>query len=335
MPSYKLLVVEDDFATGELLKEILEQNDYQVVLRTDGVSALKAVDEQRFDLAMVDVMLPNLNGFQICERIRDDPRNELMPIIILTVLAESQHRIRALQAGATSFLNKPFDRMELLTQIHSLINLSRRVDQRERFDDVVGCLLTLLGLRSPELLAHGQRVAKLAEQLAYRLGLPMSVTAELKAGALLHDVGKLGHDGPWEGLAATGCGKSPVHAEWGDRMFSHFHRPLARAIIRSHHEDGAGPGASGEPGDRQTRLAVEIVAVCNRFDHLLRAGSQRPAGLQDALALLEGEVKARGWDPEVYVKLTELASTFGTGLFALLAPEGEGEGPAPLPLLRP
>ena len=315
MVSFRVLVVEDDFATGELLKEILEQNGYQVVIRTDGVSALKAVEEDTFDLALVDVMLPNMNGFQICERIREDPRNELMPIIILTVLSESQHRIRALQAGATSFLNKPFDRMELLTQIHSLINLAHKIARRECFDDIVACLLTMTGIRDPGLLAHGQRVAKLAEQLAYRMGLPLSVTQELKAGALLHDIGKLCLDPPGE--APADPPGVPRHAEWGDRMFSHFHRPLARAIIRLHHEDGSTGSALARISDPQVRLAVQIVAVCNRFDHLVQAGAQGSDGIRHALALLDAEVRAKGWDGEVYGKLAELTRTFGSGLFTV------------------
>lgn len=323
MTSYKVLVVEDDFATGELLKEILEQNDYQVAIRTDGVSALKAVDEDKFDLALVDVMLPNMNGFQICERIRDDPRNELMPIIILTVLSECQHRIRALQAGATSFLNKPFDRMELLTQIHSLIDLSRKITQRESFDDVVACLLSMLELRHPELLAHSQRVAKLAEQLAYRLGFPLSAVNELKAGALLHDIGKLCLDDPADapdGPAGDTTPRLPRHAECGDRMFSHFHRPLARAIIRLHHDEDSPSSALGQIGDRQVRLSVQVVAVCNRFDHLLQACAQEPDAIQGALARLDDAVRARGWDRDVYARLVELARTFGNGLFTVFAP---------------
>lgn len=317
MVSYRVLVVEDDFATGELLKEILEQNDYQVVIRTDGVSALKAVDEAAFDLALVDVMLPNLNGFQICERIREDPRYELMPIIILTVLSESQHRIRALQAGASSFLNKPFDRMELLTQIHSLISQAGKIARRETFDDLIGCFTTMAGLRDPALLAHGQRVAKLAEQLAFRMGLPLAVASELKAGALLHDIGKLCLDHPEEDPGAP-----PRHAEWGDRMFAHFHRPLARAIIRLHHEEGSPGSALGQVSDPQIRLAVQIVAVCNRFDNLVQARPQDPDGIRDALAALAAEVRRRAWDGEVYAKLEELARTFGSGLFAVFAAEG-------------
>ena len=315
MVSYRVLVVEDDFATGELLKEILEQNDYQVVIRTDGVSALKAVEEDTFDLALVDVMLPNMNGFQICERIREDPRNELMPIIILTVLSESQHRIRALQAGATSFLNKPFDRMELLTQIHSLINLAHKIARRECFDDIVSCFMTMAGIRDPDLLAHGQRVTKLAEQLAYRMGLPLSVVNELKAGALLHDVGKLCRE-----ASEDPSSRQPRHAEWGDRMFSHFHRPLARAIIRLHHDDGSAGSALAQISDPQVRLAVQIVAVCNRFDNLVQAGAQGPDGIRDALAALDAEVRAKGWDGDVYAKLADLTRTFGTGLFTVFAP---------------
>jgi putative two-component system response regulator len=323
LSSYKVLVVEDDFATGELLKEILEQNGYQVVIKTDGLSALKTVGEEKYDLAMVDVMLPTLNGFEICERIRDDPQNELLPIIILTVLTESQHRIRALQAGATSFLNKPFDRIELLTQIHSLITLTHKMSQREHFDDIVFCLQTMLGIRSPDILAHSQRVAKLAEQLAFRIGLSLSIIDELKTGALLHDIGKLCLDIPINAsnnLSKENLAVCQRHTDFGDRMFSRFHRPVIRSIIKFHHEHCFAASFPGPISDNQIRLSVQIVAVCNRFDNLIQANAQDQNAIQHALLLLGDEVKANCWDREVYAKLAELTKTFGNGLFTVFAP---------------
>jgi putative nucleotidyltransferase with HDIG domain len=213
--------------------------------------------------------------------------------------------------------------MELLTQIHSLIGLSHKTARRERFDDLVGCFTTMLGIRDPGLLAHSQRVAKLAEQLAYRMGMPLAVATEVRAGALLHDVGKLCLDGPGDGPEG-GTATVPRHAEWGDRMFANFHRPLARAIIRLHH-DGAAPGSAlAQVEDRQVRQAVQIVAVCNRFDNLVQAGPQGPDLIPRALERLEAEAAAKGWDPEVCGKLAELTRTFGSGLFTVFAAEGGG-----------
>jgi response regulator RpfG family c-di-GMP phosphodiesterase len=104
-------------------------------------------------------------------------------------------------------------------------------------------------------------------------------------------------------------------------MFSHFHRPLARSIIRLHHDDCSAGGALSQIGDRQINLSVQIVAVCNRFDNLVQAGAQSPDVIQNALSLLDDEVKANGWDREVYAKLVELTKTFGNGLFTVFAPE--------------
>ena len=117
----KILVVEDDIASQMLMTDILEKYGYTAVVATDGLEAISLAEKEKPDLAIVDIMLPTLNGYQVCERLRCLPQCRELPVIILTALNEDQHRIRALEAGAIDFLSKPFKRIELLTKIKAVL----------------------------------------------------------------------------------------------------------------------------------------------------------------------------------------------------------------------
>jgi hypothetical protein len=82
--------------------------------------------------------------------------------------------------------------------------------------------------------------------------------------------------------------------------------------------------------DSHGKLAVQIVAICNRFDNLIQDGAPGPDGIQKAVALLADEVRANGWDMDVHAKLAELTKSFGTGLFTEFAPECSGQRSIPL-----
>lgn len=292
LSTHKILVVEDNLATLELLKEILEHNNYEVITKMDGLKGLKTVENTKIDLVLLDVMLPTLNGFEVCERIRKIPDSHTLPIIILTVLTEPQHRIRALQAGATDFMNKPFNHAELINKIKSLLELKDEISQREHFQDISFCLLTALSNRSPRILSHCRRVAQLSEQLAFRMSLPPSTISEIVTGALLHDVGKLGLDIPLdvntEDRDYTELQVLQDHPQIGDSMFAHFNRPIIRSIIRFHHEWSS--DTPQEYIDYEIRLPIKIVAICNEFDNLTKGNYEDSLVIEKALSTLRNKM---------------------------------------------
>lgn len=102
----KILVVEDDAPSLILTTEVLKNYKYDVVSAVDGEQALEVAERENPDLALLDVMLPGLNGFQVCERLRSMPQFRNLPILMLTVLNEDSHRFRAIEAGANGFLDK-------------------------------------------------------------------------------------------------------------------------------------------------------------------------------------------------------------------------------------
>lgn len=117
----KILVVEDDPDMAELLRFNLKTEGYALGTATDGIEALKKAQSIRPDLILLDLMLPELDGFAVCEILRHDPRTASIPIIILTALSSQLSRLNGLDAGANLYLTKPFSHKYLLQCIQELL----------------------------------------------------------------------------------------------------------------------------------------------------------------------------------------------------------------------
>lgn len=294
----KILIVEDDLPSAALLREILEQSNYDVISTDDGQKSLLFAEKEKPDMAIIDVMLPTLNGFEVCEQIREINSN--MPIIMLTVLNETYHRIRAIQAGATDFLTKPFDRLELLAKIRSLLETHRDLEQYELFINMSHCLLTALKYRNPEIAAHSHRVSKLSEEIAGLMQLDSGIIKEIRLGALLHDIGYIALE---DNMVKNQDDKQ--HILIGHEMFSKFNRPIICSIIKSHHEKICGGGFPNEISGCEIDMPVRIVALCNRFDILVNSEINNYSTPETVLLVLRREVKDGYWDSNVMEKLEQ------------------------------
>ncbi len=120
----RILLVEDEENIREVVKLNLELEEYEVITSDNGKDALKKIEEQHFDLLILDVMLPDVDGFQICEQVRLS--NMEVPIIFLTAKDTSLDRINGLKKGADDYLTKPFHLEELLLRVNNLIKRSSK-----------------------------------------------------------------------------------------------------------------------------------------------------------------------------------------------------------------
>ncbi|WP_274377643.1 methanogen output domain 1-containing protein [Methanolobus vulcani] len=119
-----MLVVDDEIMNIELLKAYLE-DDYSVISATNGRDALDLVPTEKPDVILLDVMMPDLNGYQVCETLKGDPETQFIPVIMVTALSGRDDWIAGIEAGADEFLTKPVNKMELLTRITSLLKLKK------------------------------------------------------------------------------------------------------------------------------------------------------------------------------------------------------------------
>ena len=113
--TYRILVVDDNDMNLFLLAKILELEGYQVTLAHNGIEAIQSVVQKMPDLALLDVMMPDMNGYELCRKMRQPPFNTQIPIVMLTAMSSEGEREDALEAGANDIWSKPFD-MELFRQ---------------------------------------------------------------------------------------------------------------------------------------------------------------------------------------------------------------------------
>ncbi|MFN3967050.1 MAG: response regulator, partial [Endomicrobiia bacterium] len=117
----KILIADDDIEIQELLTFTLQKEGYEVITASDGEEAIKKTIEEKPDLVILDVILPRLSGYEVCEKLRENPSTSLIPIIMLTSLTHAKDRIAGIKLGADEYLSKPFEPYELVARIEGLL----------------------------------------------------------------------------------------------------------------------------------------------------------------------------------------------------------------------
>lgn len=128
----RILIVDDSVATRRLLHAILHNAGYEVLEAADAAEAEGIITQTPPDLILLDIMLPGMSGFELCERLKRDPQTAGIPIIMVTALSEVRDRVQGLRSGADDFLSKPFDRLELVTRIRLLLDKKALADRVQR-----------------------------------------------------------------------------------------------------------------------------------------------------------------------------------------------------------
>src|SRR2546427_1717159 len=129
-PQAKILVVDDEVKNVKLLEALLLPRGYTVVKAYNGEEALQQVQQEQPDLILLDVMMPLLDGFEVCKRLKGNDETHLIPVVIMTALGQVEDRIKGIEAGADDFLTKPFNRDELLARIRTSLRLKRTIERK-------------------------------------------------------------------------------------------------------------------------------------------------------------------------------------------------------------
>ena len=128
----KVLVVDDNLQNLELILAYLEDIDCQTLSAEGGQQALEIIENQMPDLVLLDVMMPKISGFEVCKKIKNNPKTQQIPVIMVTALNEIGDIERAIASGTDDFLSKPVNKWELLTRVRTMLKLKHLTDQLER-----------------------------------------------------------------------------------------------------------------------------------------------------------------------------------------------------------
>lgn len=121
----RILVVDDIPANVRLLEVRLLAEYFEVITASSGVEALDICETTKVDVVLLDVMMPEMDGFEVCRRLKSDPATAHLPVIMVTALGQVSDRIRGLEAGADDFLTKPVNDLQLMTRVKSLVRPAR------------------------------------------------------------------------------------------------------------------------------------------------------------------------------------------------------------------
>jgi len=127
-----VLVVDDDEPSLELLQAYLEDVDCETVPAQDGLEALRIIARKTPDLVLLDVMMPKMSGFEVCKRIKNDPKTNDIPVIMVTALNEFGDIERGIDSGTDDFISKPVNKLELVTRVKTMLKLKHLSDKLER-----------------------------------------------------------------------------------------------------------------------------------------------------------------------------------------------------------
>ncbi len=279
----RILAVDDQPENLELLAAILTDEGFDVGFASDGLAALEAVATHPPQAILLDIMMPRMDGFEVCRRIKASRPTCFIPVVMLTALSDVDSKIRGFESGADDFLNKPFHRIELLTRLQSLLRIRGLRDELDSTEALIFSMVHLLEEKDPLTRDHSQRVAAIAADAGRSLELPARAQYNLTLGALLHDIGKLGVPEsillkPAHERTAEDQATYRLHTVLGERILEPIDS-LAGAIpfVRQHHERRDGSGYPRGSAAGELAPEVEILAAANAYD-MSRATHPNDAG---------------------------------------------------------
>lgn len=208
----KIMIVDDEAMNIKILRRLLELEGFtNFVTTSDAPTALSLIRQEQPDVVLLDLMMPFVSGLDILAEVRGDATISFIPVVILTAVTDHDTRVRAVELGATDFLNKPVDASELLPRVRNVLAVKGYQDQLRRYNndleaavrqrtaeleisrrDLIHCLARAAEYRDDDTGQHVLRVGRYTRLIAEAMNLSEELIETLEQAALLHDIGKIG-----------------------------------------------------------------------------------------------------------------------------------------------
>lgn len=300
-----ILVVDDHKSNLELMEAVFLKEGFKVYTALGGKEAIKKFQNYPIDVAVLDVMMPEIDGFELCSKLKNISGKRFFPVILLTALTDKNSKLKGLESGADDFISKPFDTTELILKIKSLLKVKSLNDDLDHSENIIMTLAVAMEARDPYTKGHSTRVSKLAVEFVTYLGLPEQDRQEMKKAGILHDIGKiclseslLRKPGP---LTREEVEMIKTHTILGEDLC----RPLVSMkkilpAIRHHHERWDGMGFPDGLAGEDIPLMARILAIVDSFDAMVSVRPYRNRrSVGETIETMKSEQYDGQWDSEL------------------------------------
>jgi putative two-component system response regulator len=293
-----ILLVDADLSNSSDWQEVLQGHGYRVFAAGNGRAALAECPQLQPDLVLLQASLPDMQGLEVCRRLKSDSRNHLTPVILMAPGALEGDATLAREAGADDFWGHHSSRWEALSRVQSILHLKSYID--EQAESVVLALARSIEARDPLAGSHCERVSVFAELLGKRLGLPQDDLEALHLAGLLHDIGKVAVPDailfkPGR-LTREEFDVMKQHSITGERICAPI-KSLRGVlpIIRHHHERMDGTGYPDSLKGENIPLNARIMQVADVYDALTSDRPYRKSLSRECSSTIMLEEAGKGW----------------------------------------
>lgn len=307
----KILVIDDHTTSRMTTVAVLAMEGYEVIEADSGAVAMEFVAQKQPDLILLDVMMPGIDGFEVCQLLKQNEQTRLIPVIFITALNDRRSRIRGIEVGADDFLTKPFDRVELAARVKSLVQQKRLNEDLDHAEQVLFSIAKAIESRDPNTGDHCERLVKLGKAFGEYLKLPRNQIRDLMWGGYLHDIGKVGI--PDAVLLKKGqlTGDEWLIMKQHVLIGEQICQPLRSTkgvipIIRHHHERWDGSGYPDGLKGNEIPYIAQIFQIIDIFDALTSERPYKKAFTKEEALDIMREETTQGWrNPQLMEKFAD------------------------------